>query len=187
VRLVENQEVRLVQQRPAERQPLQHAARKRTGARVPRIPEAKALEQHACAFAPLGHPVETPVEIEVLERSQLPVDERLVCEVADASARNAELELPARGCGEPGAETQQRRLPRPVRPGDDQEVVGADVELDAAQDPLVAVTLLERAGADHNAASASTKAKNTTLMTPLTVKNAASSRRTSLGRTSECS
>ena len=61
------------------------------------------------------------------------------------------------------------------------------VQVEPMQDALLAVALLDRAGADHDAASASTKAKKTTLMTPFTVKKAASSRRRSPGRTSECS
>src|SRR6266540_4003861 len=137
------------------------------------VPETEAFEQHADAFAPFRHAVEASVQVEVLERRQLAVD--------------ADLELAACRCRETGAETQQRRLAGAVRAGDEEEVVHADVQVETAEDSLVAVTLLQRTCVDHNAASASTNAKNTTLMTPLTVKNAALRRRTSPGRTSECS
>jgi hypothetical protein len=154
---------------------------------VAHIPETEAFEQHADAFAPLRHAVETSVQVEVLQRRQLAVDEWLVREIADTPAFNVDLELTACRCRETGAKAQQRRLAGAVRAGDEQEVVHADVEVEAAQDSLVAVTLLQRTRVDHSEASASTNAKNTTLMTPLTVKNAALRRRRSPGRTSECS
>src|SRR5438045_6049757 len=70
-RLVEDEELRVVQERPAKREPLEHPARERVGAAVARLPEAEALEQHPGALAPLGHAVEPAVKIEVLERRQL--------------------------------------------------------------------------------------------------------------------
>ena len=154
---------------------------------MPRIPEPEALEQHPDPLAALWDPVETAVEVEVLERRQLPVDERLVADITEPPALDCDVELAARGCGKPRAEAEEGRLARAVRPGDDEEVARTDVELDPAQDALLAVPLLETAGTDHTAASASTNAKKATLMTPLTLKNAASSRRRSSGRTSECS
>ena len=122
VGLVEQQEVGIVQERPAEREPLLHPARERRHALVPRLPEPEALEQHPDPLAPLGHAVEPPVEVEVLERGELAVDERLVRQVADAAAVDRDLEL-ARGRREqPGAEREQRRLARAVRAGDEEEV-----------------------------------------------------------------
>src|SRR5436190_4523058 len=187
VRLVEQQQARLVQKRPAEREPLQHPARERARTRVTRVPQTEPLQQHADALPPLRHAVEPAVQVEILERRQLSVDERLVCQIADAAALDLHFELAARRRGQAGKETEQRRLARAVWSRDEQEVVGCDVERDTAQDPLVAVALLERACLDHVAASASTKPKNTTLISPLTEKNAASSRLRSSGRMSECS
>src|SRR5205823_7792768 len=65
VRLVEQEQLRLVEQDATEGKPLRHAARIGGDAVVPRLPKAEALEQHANPLAPLGHAVETPVEIEV--------------------------------------------------------------------------------------------------------------------------
>src|SRR5438105_6036918 len=103
-RLVEDQQLRLVQERPAEREPLELAAGERRGPLSSRLPEAEALEQHPDPLAPLGHAVEPPVEIEVLERRQLAVDERLVREEADAAAVGLDLERAAARDREPGAE-----------------------------------------------------------------------------------
>ena len=122
VRLVEHEQLRLVQEDAAEGEPLRHAARVRGDALVPRLPEPEALEQHPDPLAPLGHAVEPPVEVEVLERGQLAVDERLVAEEADRAARSRPTRAsPAVGVREAGAEPQQRRLPGAVRAGDDQE------------------------------------------------------------------
>ena len=86
-RLVEEQQVGVVEKRPAEREPLEHPARERPGPLVPHSPEPEALEHRARTLAPLGQPVEPAVEVEVLERRQLPVDERLVREEPDRAAR----------------------------------------------------------------------------------------------------
>src|SRR5205823_1388176 len=110
--------LRLVQERAAEREPLLHAARERAGPLVPRVPEAEALEQHADPLPALGHSVEAPVEVEVLDRGQLPVDERLVTGEADGLARRVDLELAGRRNGEARAEAEQRRLPGAVGAGD---------------------------------------------------------------------
>src|SRR5262249_6173561 len=184
---VEQQQVGLVQQRAAEREALQHAARERARARVARIPEAEALEQHAAPLAPFRHAIEAAVEVEVLERRQLPVDQRLGGEIAGAAAIYRHRQFAAGRRGKACTEAQERRLARAVGPGHQHEVLLPDVEVDAAEDPLVAVALLEAARTDHVATSASTKAKKTTLIKPFTLKNAASSRRRSPGLTSECS
>ena len=75
VRLVEKQELGLVEQSAAERQPLLHPAGERADALVPGLPEPEALEQHPDPLSPLGHAVEASVQLEVLERGQLPVDQ----------------------------------------------------------------------------------------------------------------
>ena len=87
VRLVEDEEPRVVEQDAAERKPLRHPARVRRDALAPHLPETEALEQHPDPLAPLGHPVQPAVEVEILERGELAVDERLVAEVAELAAR----------------------------------------------------------------------------------------------------
>src|SRR5207247_624595 len=178
---------RRVEERRAEGEPLDHPAGGRGRSLLPRLPEPEALEQHPDALAPLGHPIEAAVEVEVLERCQLPVDQRLVPEEADPAPVRLDLERPGRGKRETRAEAQQRRLSGSVRPGDDQEPAPLELEVQPAQDTLEPITLLERLRPDHASASASTKAKNVTEMTPFIVKNAVSRRRRSPGRTSECS
>ena len=98
-----------------------------------------------------GDAVEPAVELEVLERGQLAVDERLVREEAEAPAVERDLELAGGRDREPRAKAQQRRLPGSVGPGDEQEPAGLDVELDAAQNALVAVALRKPACPDHDA------------------------------------
>src|SRR5207247_1218410 len=83
-------------------EPLEHAAGECPGPLIPRVPEAEALEHRAAALAPFGDPVQAPVEVEVLERGQLAVDERLVSEEADRFSGRVHLELAARRCREPG-------------------------------------------------------------------------------------
>ena len=73
-RLVEHEQLGIVQQRAAEREPLHHPARVRGDALVADVPEPEALEQHPDPLAPLRHAVEAPVEVEVLERGQLAVE-----------------------------------------------------------------------------------------------------------------
>src|SRR5205823_5929425 len=185
-RLVEDQELRLVQERPAEREALQLPAGERRRPLSPSLPEAEALEQHPDPLAPLGDAVEPPVEVEVLERGQLAVDERLVPEESDRSPVGLDLERAGGRQRKPGAHPQQRRLAGAVRPGHDEEASARQVEVQPPQHALVAVAPLHPARTDHSE-SPSTNRKNATEMTPFIVKNAVSSRRRSPGRTSECS
>src|SRR5213079_1785783 len=110
-----------VQHGPAEREPLQLAARELGRPLPPRLPEPEALEQHPDPLAPLGYAIEPAVELEVLECGQLAVDERLVAEVADLRPGRAPLDRPLGRPREAGADAQQRRLARAVRPGDDEK------------------------------------------------------------------
>src|SRR5262245_42141092 len=108
--------------------------------------------------------------------------------VADARAVGADDEVAPRGRRQPGEQPQKRGLPAPVRPGDHGKPTDRDRDVDAAQYPLPPVALLDAATADHvTRTSRATNAKNTTLITPFIVKNAASRRRRSPGRTRECS
>ena len=109
-------------------------------------------------------------------------------QVADARAVGVDDEIAARRNGETGEHSEQRRLPASVRPRDEREAPDGDREIYAVQHALPPVALLEAATPDHaTSTSRATKAKNTTLITPFIVKNAASSLRRSPGRTSECS
>jgi hypothetical protein len=155
---------------------------------VARVPEAVALEQHPDPLAALRHTVEPSVELEVLERGQLTVDERLVGDVADLASTGLDLELAARRREQAGDEGEERRLPRPVRARHDQEAAALDVDVEAADDALVAEAPLEPPRPDHEArTSTRTNAKKTTEMTPFMVKKAVSRRRRSFGETSACS
>ena len=111
VRLVEDDEVRLVEERPAEREPLRHPARVGRHPLMAGVPQAEPLEQHPDALAPLADAVEPAVQLEVLERGQLEIDKRLVPEEADAPAFHRDRERAARRRGKPGDQAQQGRLP----------------------------------------------------------------------------
>ena len=115
-RLVEDEQRRLVQERAAEREALQHPARERARPLVPRLPETEALEHHPDALAPLGHAVQPAVEVEVLERAQLAVDERLVPEEAEVGALRSDLESPLVGRISPATRRSSVVLPEPFGP-----------------------------------------------------------------------
>jgi hypothetical protein len=151
------------------------------------IPEPVPLEQHPDPLPPLGHAVEAPVEIEVLERGELAVHERLVREEADLPPLRGDLELPASRGEQAGQEGEKSRLSGPVRPGDDDEIALLQVEVEPREGDLVPEPALERAGSNHASTSRSTKAKKAREMTPFIVKKARSRRRRSSGETRECS
>src|SRR5262249_41708133 len=132
-------------------EPLRHTARICGNALVSSLPEPETLEQHADPLTPLGHAIETAVQLEVLERGQLPVDERLVAEVANLSARRTALDRPLGRLREAGADPQQRRLPGAVRAGDDEEAAARQREAEPTQDALLAVPLTEPTGREHAA------------------------------------
>ena len=140
----------LVQEHAAEREPLRHAARVRRDAIVAHVPQPVALEQHADPLAPFGDAVEAAVEIEVLERRELAVDERLVAEVADLGARaRSTRSSPSVGTIEAGAEAEERRLAGAVRAGDDGEAAARQLEVDVAQHALLAEAATQLPSLDH--------------------------------------
>ncbi len=120
MRLVEHEQLRVVEERPAEGEPLRHAARERADALAAHVPQPEALEEHPDALAPLGNAVEAAEEVEVLECGELAVEERLVADVADAPAFERDVECPARRGGEADEHPQQGRLPGAVRARDDE-------------------------------------------------------------------
>src|SRR5207244_3681459 len=126
-----------------------HPARVRRDPVAPRLPETETLEQHPDALAPLRHPVQAAVEVEVLERRELAVDERLVAEIAELAALDAALDRSLGRRGQAGADPQERRLPGTVRPGDDEEAAVRQLEVDAAQDALLPVALAELRSRQH--------------------------------------
>ena len=91
------------------------------------------------------------------------------------------------GTSSPAQSASSVDFPDPFGPGDEQQVALGDVEVEVAQDALGAEAPAEAARGDHTTTSASTKAKNVTLMTPFMVKKARSSRLVSFGETIRCS
>ena len=83
---------------------------------VPRTPEPEALEHRARSLAPLGQPVEPTVEVEVLERGQLAVEERLVSEKTDRATRRVDVELTAVGAASPAQRRSSVVFPDPFGP-----------------------------------------------------------------------
>jgi hypothetical protein len=148
-RLVEDEELRVVQQNPAEREPLRHSARERPDAAAPNLPEAEPLQQHADPLTALRHAVEPAVQLEVLERRELPVYERLVREVADAGAVGIDPELALGRDRKTGADPEKRGLAGSVRPGDDGEAARLDIEIDAPEHAFFAEPAAELSRLDH--------------------------------------
>ena len=91
--LVEQQQLGLVEQRAAKREPLRHPAGEGADPLVANPPEAESLQEHPAPLATLLNAVEATVEVEVLERRQLAVDERLVGEEADRASPHLYVEL----------------------------------------------------------------------------------------------
>jgi hypothetical protein len=146
-----------VEQRPAERESLSHAAGERRCALVPHVPEAVPLEQHPDSLATFRNAVEPSEQLEVLERRELAVNERLVSEQTDLGAIDADLQLPSARRREPGEQAKQRRLARAVRPRDDEEVAVRHLEVERRQHALGAEPLGKAAGADHAFESSPTR------------------------------
>src|SRR6476646_6076590 len=95
------------------------------------VPEPEPLQQHADSLTPLGHAVQTPVELEVLERRQLAVDERLVAEITHLCALGFYVQFAVGRKRETGTNAQEGRLAGAVRPGDDSEAAAWKLEVDA--------------------------------------------------------
>jgi hypothetical protein len=134
--LIEEKEIGAVQEDAAEGQPLLHPAREGAHPLVPRLPKTEALEEGADRLAPLVHVVEPAIEVEVLDGAQFLVNERLVREVADPASRKVDVDLSFGGREQAGHESEERRLARTVRPGDEQKLAGPHVEVEIAEDAL---------------------------------------------------
>ena len=89
-RLVEEQELRLVQESAREREALRHAARERARLRLGRdVAQPDAREHGDGARARRGDAVELGEEREVLARREVAVEARVVAHVPDARAPRA--------------------------------------------------------------------------------------------------
>ena len=143
VRLVEDEQRRVVEERTAEREPLRHPARERRDALGARVPEAEPFEQHPDPLAPLGHPVEPAVQLEVLERREVAVEQRLVPEVAEPAASRSTSRSPAVGAARPATRRSSVVLPEPFAPGDDEKAAAVEREVDGRGARASPVPLLE--------------------------------------------
>jgi hypothetical protein len=94
--------------------------------------------------------VQPSVEVEILEGGQLAVEQGFMAEKADTSSFGRDLEGAARRRGKPGEEAEERRLPGAVRPGDEGEAAGRQVEIDAVHGTPLAELSRQRARADHS-------------------------------------
>ena len=120
MRFVQHEQLRLVQERPAESEALCEAPGESAHPLVPGIPQAETLEDHADALASLGDAVQAAEQVEVLERGQIAVDERLVTEEPDPPAIERHFEGATCRCRESDEKPQEGRLPGAVRAGDDE-------------------------------------------------------------------
>ena len=142
VRLVEHEQSRVVQEGPAEREPLRHPARIGGDALADALPRDRNARAAFRSALGARRPGRGAVEVEVLEPGQLAIDKRLVREVAELASGRLDLSVPGSG---PQArdKAEQRRLATPVRAGDEQEPAGLELERDRAQSERPSVPLLD--------------------------------------------
>ena len=159
-RLVQDEQLRVVDQRVRQAQPLAHPARERLDVRVALVDEAHDLQQlpdHGAAPR-RRHVVAAREEVEVLPDPQVVVDAVEVGHVADPAAHldgvlgdgdPAHQRLPG-GRGEQGGQDAHGgRLARAVGADEAVDLARADEEVDAGQRQLVVVALGEAARLDH--------------------------------------
>jgi hypothetical protein len=125
------------------------------------VPEPEPLQQHSDALASFGHAVEPAVELEVLERGQLPVDQRLMAEEADAAPGDLNVEPAGCGRGEASAEAEQCRLPGTIGAGDEQKTLTSELEAHSAQDAPPTIVLLQPVSVDHSGTVVAAAIENT--------------------------
>ena len=150
VGLVEQQQLRLVQDAAADRQPLAHPGRELGDALVGAALHPGGGEQRRDPRlgGRAGDPVQPGVEAQVLAAAEVAVEQRLVAEVADPPAqlpglarqRAAEHDgLAAARAQQRRQDPQQRRLAGAVGPEHDQRLAGGDGQPDAVQRRAFAV------------------------------------------------
>ncbi len=81
-----------MEQRAAKSEALAHSPRVRRDPLRPSVPETEALEQHPDPLPSLGHVVEATEQIQVLERGELSIHERLVREKAHPPTVDLDLD-----------------------------------------------------------------------------------------------
>ena len=136
-RLVEQQQLGLGDQRPADRGALAQAGREVSHELGGAVGDARGVEQLLDARRPRRETVEARVELEVLAHAELAVEQWLVAEIADAAAglpslsrqRSAQhRDFAGGGTKQRREDSQQRRLAGPVGPEDDQRLAGRQLE-----------------------------------------------------------
>ena len=151
-RLVEDQEIGVVDQRARERQAPLHAARERADRLLALAREAGELEQPRDARLDhaAGDPEVAPVDPQVLGDGEVGIEVVHLRDDADADARlarrlrhglAAERDRAAVGVDEAEAAAQRRGLARAVRPEQREALAAPDVEGQSAHDLLAAVAL----------------------------------------------
>ena len=199
MRLVEHEQRRLGQQRARKRQPLPLTLGEGGGRARGRLREA-GRRKRALGDV-VAEPVEARAEDEVLARAQPAPEQRPVSRVGDAGAfRRRELaafapvdeHVPCARPQQTRDAAQQRRLAAPVRPEQAERAAGLEHALHAGEHDAAAVRVpdaaqLEARRGHERATSSDTVPKYSRAMTPLTLRNAMSTRERSSGETSCCS
>ena len=142
-RLVEQQQLRLVEHGAADGQPLDHAGGEVADQLVRAARHPDPVEQLGDALGGLAsEPVQAGVEAQVLGAGQVAVEQRLVAQVADPPARPPGLarqraaehrDLAGRRPKQRREHPQQRRLPGAVRAEHGQRLALAQLEGDVAE------------------------------------------------------
>ncbi len=133
-RLVEEQQARLVQHGPGNRQPLQHAAGKGRNPPVDLGGQSDLVERHGDPLGAVGQVVQGSGKAEVLAGGEIAVEMTLMGEQPDGAAGrrvgvHVEIEDPDRTAlrmGQPGETAEQRRLAGAVGAEEQDQLAGVD-------------------------------------------------------------
>ena len=159
-RLVQQKHLRVVDERPGDRQPALHPARERLHAILGAIGELDELEQLVGPLAQhrAGKPEVAPVDDDVLAHGQLHVERVLLGNDSEPSTdRDAvssrvepeDAELPVRDRGDAADHAHRRRLPGAVRTEETEGLASLEVEVDRVDCGELAEALDEPAGLDE--------------------------------------
>ena len=163
-RLIEEQDLRIVDQGVRQAQPLLHPAREGLDVVVAAVGEVDQLQEVADRPPSLRRrqPVAAPEEVQVLPDLHVVVDpEHVRHEPEDASdlvgvprdRPAGDLGDTGRGLQERGEDPERRRLAGAVRPDEAEDLAGLDVEVHAGDGDGGRVSLDEALGADDGAHS----------------------------------
>jgi len=171
-----------VQEEPGEPEALGHAAAEGADRVDCACQQADLVEEILDPSAGVGHAVEVREELEVLQRGEVEVDERVVPEVPEVrpGARRLVRERETQDAELTGVRPVERRehpqqggLAGPVRTADREGLALGQIDVDAVDGAALPVRLDESAPGDQeNATSTATNAKNTTASTPFATPNA---------------